>query len=305
MTEPISEHLQEIPKDHSMSRFVAPLFAGVKDKMECMHGTAFVIAPGYAFTATHVILDYLKIMQNKELVKDGGHHKLGISFHMFIHIRTTDGKVQPIFVEGVNFSGTGDVALLRLVKPSSVEWVDFGDFPSLRLIPPGVGSAITAIGYPDSNTKRKEDGVIELHTWPRLACGTIQEVFQDKRDSKLLNFPCFQVNAQFSGGMSGGPVLDEAGCICGVISKSYDLLVGEEPIGYAASLWITVLIQVSNLPRLHDDSRRLYDLYARRHISIVDLSKVQIGFDSEGKIMARFDECIDSKRGLVKGVGDK
>jgi hypothetical protein len=52
----------------------------------------------------------------------------------------------------------------------------------------------------------------------------------------MLSFPCFQVNARFDHGMSGGPVFDETGCLVGVICASLPGEDGAEHVSYVAGL---------------------------------------------------------------------
>jgi hypothetical protein len=58
------------------------------------------------------------------------------------------------------------------------------------------------------------------------------------RDKVMLPFPCFEIEARFDPGMSGGMVLDEAGRLCGLICASLQHDdPNAPPISYAASLW--------------------------------------------------------------------
>jgi hypothetical protein len=54
----------------------------------------------------------------------------------------------------------------------------------------------------------------------------------------MLPFPCFEIEARFDPGMSGGLVIDEAGAVCGLICASLQHSdVNAPPISYVASLW--------------------------------------------------------------------
>jgi hypothetical protein len=48
--------------------------------------------------------------------------------------------------------------------------------------------------------------------------GRVIEVFPNGRDKFLLPFPCFQIDCKINSGMSGGPVYNESGKVCGVIA---------------------------------------------------------------------------------------
>lgn len=289
MNAPETEYFKSVPSDHPLRGLVAPLFAGHNNVRERMEGTAFLIAPQLAFTAKHVIVDYLQNIQNYSIEKKieaGGHHNGTMSFAMFLPVLTKDGCNIPLVVENTYFCGFGDIALLRVrLANNNHDWKDLAPYPSLKLMPPSEGSIISSLGFPNSSTKRNKQNVVELHTWPRISYGSVQEVHHQKRDSHLLNYPCFQVNARLDGGMSGGPVLDDAGQICGLVSKSYDLMPGEEPIGYAASLWPSGMIPMPDLPPISNDTVRLIDLYKRERVAVNDLYNVRAGFDSNGKFV--------------------
>ena len=199
MPAPIAQGFQSIPEDHPLHRLTAPLIAAHNHIEERMHGTAFVIAPELAFTAKHVVIDYLDKIQNENIeqrMADGGHHTAKMTFFMFLLVPMKDGRRIPLTVANTYFPGSGDIALLRLSKPVEVDWADLAPYPTLRLLPPDVGTAIEALGYPDGSANRRPDGVVELHTWPRISTGIVQEVHGQRRDFSLLKYPCFQVNAR-------------------------------------------------------------------------------------------------------------
>jgi hypothetical protein len=51
----------------------------------------------------------------------------------------------------------------------------------------------------------------------------------------MLTFPCFEINTHVIGGMSGGPLYNEAGHLCGLICAGQD----GEAIAYGATLCIS------------------------------------------------------------------
>ena len=117
-----------------------------------------------------------------------------------------------------------DIALLQLASSAkeygecgNIDWKTFG----LRANAPIPGSKVYAFGYREGQITCKEDaeGVhhIELNDKCTTSIGVVGQVFAERRDSSMLNFPCFEVRAQFSPGMSGGCVVDETGKVCGLI----------------------------------------------------------------------------------------
>ncbi len=61
---------------------------------------------------------------------------------------------------------------------------------------------------------------------------SVRRIHPMRRDSAMLSFPCYEVNARFDHGMSGGIVVDESGALCGLICCS---LPAGNPEDYAVS----------------------------------------------------------------------
>lgn len=77
--------------------------------------------------------------------------------------------------------------------------------------------------------------------------GQVIEVLAERRDF-MLDWPCFRVDARFDGGMSGGPVFNEAGLVCGIISSNMPPSSSdEEHVSYATTLWPMLAI-TTNFP---------------------------------------------------------
>jgi Trypsin-like peptidase domain len=114
--------------------------------------------------------------------------------------------------------------------------------PRLRLLPPPVGQHVIAFGYRQGEVSVTEspDGThhIKLDDKPTTSIGIVRQIYAAGRDRIMLPFPCFEVEARFDPGMSGGLVVDELGAVCGLICAglhSEDANVA--PISYVATLW--------------------------------------------------------------------
>jgi Trypsin-like peptidase domain len=113
--------------------------------------------------------------------------------------------------------------------------------PPSRSAPPP-GQKVVAFGYRESkiNVTEGNDGThhIELNDRPTTSIGTVRQVYPSGRDTVMLPFPCFEIEARFDPGMSGGMVIDEAGRLCGLICASTQHKdPNAPPISYVASLW--------------------------------------------------------------------
>lgn len=113
--------------------------------------------------------------------------------------------------------------------------------PRLRVVAPPIGQQVVAFGYRDARVdvaQNSNAAYIQLNDRPTTSTGTIRQNYPSGRDSVMLPFPCFEIEARFDGGMSGGLVVDEAGSVCGLICSSFEPANSDElPISYAVSLW--------------------------------------------------------------------
>jgi hypothetical protein len=143
-------------------------------------------------------------------------------------------------------SPLADIALLHLMpyNDAAAEYVLSGSQKQvlLNLFAPPVGERVVGLGFHSSEAKRSKnpDGSnhIDLNDKPTATVGEVREIHIERRDTVRLNFPCFRVNARFDGGMSGGPVFNDTGQMCGVICSSMPANEeNEEHVSYAASLW--------------------------------------------------------------------
>ena len=146
-----------------------------------------------------------------------------------------------------------DIALLHVQLDSTstpdekLEW----RVPRIRLFPPPNGQIVFAFGYREGRVEVTEgaDGThhINVHDRGTTSVGRVGEIFPERRDASMLTFPCFEVNARFAPGMSGGLVVDEDGSLCGLVCAGMQFEdPNYSPLSYAATLWpmLTTLISI-------------------------------------------------------------
>jgi S1-C subfamily serine protease len=195
-------------------------------------GTATLLAPYLAVTAKHVVQDYMRTFRMRVEATMANYSLYAAMF--------TDPPVL-FTVDRVTGAGSTDVAFLHLAPTVGLRrW----PAPVLDLAIPRIGSPVAAIGY--HSARVVSEG--RIYRDVALSTGHVIEVFDLKRDSRL-NFPCFQTDARFVGGMSGGPVFNEHGYLCGIVSSSLSPSPGEPDVSYAALLWALTV------EKLHSDRR--------------------------------------------------
>ncbi|QBR71469.1 hypothetical protein CU048_09455 [Beijerinckiaceae bacterium] len=245
-------------------------------------GTAAVLCGHLLVTANHIIIDAFGAPPNP----DGS--IVNVDKHL-VAAQVLPGP-EYIFwdVHSIIADCSSDIALLNLGNNPCRS--NPNDVPRWRQLPvnpfsPEVGERVAAFGYRLSSVQvsKNEDGGnhIAVDDEPMVSIGEVREVFEMRRDSNL-PFPCYQVSARFDGGMSGGPVFDETGCICGIVCSSIEgSHLDGEPISYVSTLWplfrlMTSIGRGDNYPR--DVSYPIIELARGGQISVPDLPKLEQWF---------------------------
>lgn len=200
-------------------------------------GSATVIGADLLATAKHVIED---------LFVAGESEKFQTTSHGIHALQVLPGGANYVIwpVIKVEWIKTADLALLTLDKMPLISH-DLQQRPGLILprinaLEPERGSTVAAFGYHLSKVSVDATG---QHTTvddeAMTSTGVVRKIYPDGRDRTFMPYPCYQVSARFDAGMSGGPVLDESGALCGIVSSGIQAADYEtgEPISYAAILW--------------------------------------------------------------------
>lgn len=210
-----------------------------KDSNIFASGTCFSVACGVLITARHVIEDFLQRF-TKNPVKEFE----VVDFCIWaIQILESEDLYAVWSVSNFWLVPNSDIALLR-IAPYCKNAAKLEDIKQakLNLFPPSIGSRIVGFGYHNSCVDKSNitnnNLNIVVNDTASATIGEVMEIHEFYRDKVRLNFPCFRVNARFDAGMSGGPVFNDDGEVCGVICSS--LPADEEckeDISYVTTLW--------------------------------------------------------------------
>lgn len=192
------------------------------------------------------------------------------------------------------FSSLSDLALFHTMPYNDMAHAETVT-PTIiiDIAPPPLGSRIVGSGHCGSSGSIRfdEHGTrhIEVNTKNVATVGEVRKIFPRQRDSVMLNFPCFRVNARFDGGMSGGPIFTDNGRVCGIICSSMPAETPDaEHSSYAATLWplMGMPIDVSPNPyRILDTPYPLINLAHQRILYVENLSQVSV---QPGGIVGQF-----------------
>lgn len=209
------------------------LLVGVDDSAAHPLGSAVFIAAELAVTAKHVVEEFWNRMGPD--IRFQGERPLEAQFSI-LAVQYPGTSSEPALwratcVWGARFT---DIAFVSLTPANDL--AKCYTWPSglkLNLLPPTLGERVVGFGYAASGVEMFDAGQIRLALNPSTTGGLVTAVFPEYRERGMLSFPCFQINTHFIGGMSGGPLFNEAGELCGLICAGRD----GEPVSYGATLW--------------------------------------------------------------------
>jgi V8-like Glu-specific endopeptidase len=203
-------------------------------------GSAILVSDRLALCARHVLTNYWEkahygpipegeTVPNFQMLAAGG----------FGAARTCQWDVEKFWTRADT-----DVAVLA-VAPREGEargWT----YPVVDLAPPTVGETVIACGFTDSSAEETTLNGSPAFIWkdkPTVSRGVVTAVWPQKRDDGFLTFPCFEFDGRVDPGMSGGPIFNEDGRLCGVVASGE----GNDVDGYrsaGALLWAAMAIDL-------------------------------------------------------------
>lgn len=220
---------------------VMPLVVVSSNSVEVI-GSAFAVTTGYVMTAAHVI----DVVQDR-LAEDS---RRWAAVDMVAPGTGWDvsgllGGLLPIIGACMQARRTdrggparSDIAIAQLRLPTDTRtgtviqpWR-----LSLSFIPPRVGQRVLALGYPEWSGTIDDSLTVEVTHQMGKSVGIVEEVWPAGRDRLLLPQPSFSVGAKYTGGMSGGPVINLEGHVCGVVSRGFDMVDESMSVAYASLL---------------------------------------------------------------------
>lgn len=258
-------------------------------------GTVFVVGIQMLFTAKHVA---------QQLLLDDPALAQGRPSEIQYAVIQARKSTQELFIWNLHSIGmidNCDIALITLTPAHSEAqgYLHWTGLP-LTFIPPRVGDRVAASGIHKIHVKDIKIGgndvQLAVDVERSFSEGVVRAVHFDLRDRGLYSFPCFQVDAQFDGGMSGGYVVNELNQVCGVVSGSLAASSEDEDhISYAALLWPTVSLPIPpQWIERHDPQREylMWDYFHQSKTGPIGLERVDLvnELESGGLITASYTD---------------
>ena len=234
LTRAASKLMKRLPPDLmnvSTSSWHYRLVTGVGTDNPLIVGTAFPIGRETLVTAKHILNETWDAKENMD-----------ISGNLFAVQALTQNNILLWEITEMIAHKSADLMLLH-VDPKANR-----HNPTLWVPPwkacrnaPQRGEMVMAIGYIEgklriASRKPNGGGVLALSDKGKIEFGMVKRVYSKGRDRVMLPCPCFEIGARFSPGMSGGPVFDRKGRICGIVSTGFEGAVSSYAVTLGPSL---------------------------------------------------------------------
>lgn len=284
-----------------MTEMVLSMAAEREDGL-LVSGSATIVSRHLAVTARHVVDDYFTRIEGER--PEDGHHA---SFSIVALQTLANGAEAALWtIDKIWMPRWTDIAFLRLhPKSSTAASYEWRGRLRMNALPPAIGTRVAAFGYHSGSASVDEtDNVVEWYDRPTSTYGTVSQVFEESRDSARLSFPCFEFDARIDGGMSGGPVFNPSGELCGILCSTFSATeAGGGHTSYAATLWpalaTPIEMDVEGLPT--GKTRTALDLAAYGALLVENWDRVLLTYtpdhaQSEASLAKASVSCSIKKR---------
>jgi S1-C subfamily serine protease len=198
-----------------------------------VEGSGFVVAPGVAITAAHVITNRLDQLKGEELVLIC----MGIA---------ADARLVMWNVDTLKIISNSDLCLLGVTLATAIPVSRKIHFVTVTTRTPMVGEQLMVVGFRAAQFEFSADHFnSEFRGDLRVGIGPVTEIYLDGRDKIMLPWPTTEVDCVTLGGMSGGPVFDESGRVVGLLTSSIGSDEDAPGTSHISHLWPALTAEIS------------------------------------------------------------
>jgi hypothetical protein len=239
-----------------MQKVVMPIFAEDGENIVSI-GTGFVVGGNQLLmTAAHVVKDAIG-RGRRVLGPDGKWIDASGLYALYVSSEKHDARVEHYLggllpIDHVWCNDLLDIGLcwlrLPIINGKPIRILRMRLSPGL----PKLGDSITAFGYHGLSEPLQTDNdgkrVLPYESKGSFSTGKIVDIHEMHRDSAMLSFPCFRTTARFDAGMSGGPVVNSKGNVCGVVCAGSGCSGDGTYSSYASLLWLAMGCTINIAP---------------------------------------------------------
>lgn len=232
------ERFESTAATEVITEFAVALFKQSPEGLKPV-GTAIVIAPNLILTAKHVVEGIWEMYHLRRSNKQ--------SDSALIAFQVLPGATGALwYAKNAYFSPhDADLVLLDIFPYSESASIHQWRKVVINFAPVRVDQVVLGFGYSGGLIQASSDNQSALR-WdadPRTTQGRVIAVHHARRERGFLKFPCFEMSARTEHGMSGGPLFDDQGRLCGLIcGGGFDQDDGTA-IRYGTSLWPLLLLE--------------------------------------------------------------
>ncbi len=263
----VSEREWELPPWHTLwGRAVFPLMIANEERCLFPLGTAFSFSKlGHIFTARHNVEGGLKQHHpNKDqFIRDGltaARRSGNIDHAQFAIVsqgpnpKRGDVSLDVRGLDSIHAAPPTDLIIGNFLNDESASLIPT-IVPRITFAPPRVGEIVRCVGYcdsvvPDIGLSLDEIRSGRLNPYEafrhRLIAveGKVKNFFINGLTSSFVEGPCFTIDAEAPNGLSGGPIFNSDGSICGAVYSGASMFF-EEPTTVGALLYPIFLLELS------------------------------------------------------------
>ncbi len=177
-------------------------------------GTAVMIAPGLAVTATHNFIDEIELMKQGKAIP----YCLGVR----------DNNLDIWMVTSMSYDHSDDTALIAIRAASKVPDDKCYYRLGITTRAPKNGEVLNIIGFRNNSVEMHDIQCVFTGNL-YVSKGEVKAVYHNGRDKLLMPYSVIEIDCGSLGGMSGGAAIDKNGLLVGVISRGLETKSGDGP----------------------------------------------------------------------------